>query len=126
MENAEVKKISCVNVDPVVTGSQPECPNTPVALTPITTGVVAKVPVVLAELTLQLNIDSIIDLPEPAYEIKNIKKRVKVTQCLLLQDTNVLFIRGYVRKNIDYSTRTCSNAEGFCGDIRHCTVDVPF
>jgi len=125
-ENAQVRQVTCVNVDPVITGSQNECPNTPVVLTPLLTGAVAKIPVVLAELTVQINMDSVVTLPEPAYEIKNIKKRVKLTQCLLLQDTNVLFLRGFVRKNIDYSTRTCSNAEGFCGDIRHCTVDVPF
>lgn len=126
IENVDNRKFSCVDVDPVISGSQPECPNTPVAITPLVTGAVAKVPVVLAELTVQINMDSIIKLPEPAYEIKNIKKRVKITQCLLLQDTNVLFLRGFVRKNIDYSTRTCSNDEGFCGDIRHCTIDVPF
>lgn len=126
-ENAvENRKIACVNVDPVISGSQHECPNTPEPLTPWVAGAVAKVPVVLAELTVQINMDSIIKLPEPAYEIKNIKKRVKITQCLLLQDTNVLFLRGFVRKNIDYSTRTCSTDEGFCGDIRHCTIDVPF
>jgi hypothetical protein len=125
-ENVQVRQVACVDVDPVITASQNECPNTPVPLTPLVTGAVAKVPVVLAELTIQINMDSILTLPEPAYEIKNIKKRVKVTQCILLQDTNVLFIRGFVRKNIDYSTRTCSNEEGFCGDIRHCTIDVPF
>ncbi|MBU5440405.1 hypothetical protein KQI42_20645, partial [Tissierella sp. MSJ-40] len=37
-----------------------------------------------------------------------------------------LFIKGFVRKNIDFSTRTCSNFEGVCGEIHHCTVDVPF
>lgn len=125
-QELQIRQANCVNVDPLQAGTQNECPNTPVALAPITAGAVAKIPVVLAELTIQANMDSTITLPEPAYEIKNIKKRVKLTQCLLLQDTNVLFIRGFVRKNIDYSTRSCSNAEGFCGDIRHCTVDVPF
>lgn len=107
-------------------GTVETCDNTVVALDPITTGVVAKIPVVLAELNLQVNIDSFIDLPEAAVEIKDIKKRVKVTQCLLLQDTNVLFIRGFIRKNIDYSTVACANTESICGDLRHCTVDVPF
>jgi len=107
-------------------GTADSCVNTPVNIAGLTRGVIAKIPVVLAELTLQINVDSFIDLPEPAFEIKNIKKKLKITQCLLLQDTNVLFIKGFVRKNIDYSTRSCSNAQGFCGDIRHCTVDVPF
>ncbi len=103
-----------------------ECDNIPVATAPLTAGVVARLPVVLADLRIRFNVFSHIDLPEQAIEIKNIKKRIKVTQCMLLQDTNILFIKGFVRKNIDYSTRDCSNYNGICGDIRHCTVDVPF
>lgn len=102
------------------------CSNTPVEMEPVTTGVIAKIPVVLAELTVQVNVSSFIKLPEPALEIKNISKRLKITQCRLLQNTNILFIKGFVRKNIDYSTRDCSNYDGVCGDLRHCTVDVPF
>lgn len=100
--------------------------NTPVDIDSLRTGAIAKIPVVLAELTIKINVDSLITLKEPAWEIKRIKKKVKVTQCLLIQETNMLFVRGYVRKNIEYATRKCSNREGFCGDIKHCTVDVPF
>lgn len=116
-------KGACVEVKG---GTTNDCVNDTVAIEALRTGAVAKIPVVLAELTIQINVDAFIKLPEPAWEIKDIKKRVKVTQCLLLQDTNMLFIKGFVRKNIDYSTRTCSNREGFCGDIKHCTIDVPF
>ncbi len=100
--------------------------NAPVNLSPIVAGVVAKIPVVLAELTVQVNVDSIVELPEPAIEIKNIKKHLKITQCLLLQNTNMLFVKGFVRKNIEFATLGCSNAKGICGDIKHCTIDVPF
>lgn len=122
-ENNVVQQQNCVNVEGSVVET---CDNMPVELDPITTGAVAKIPVVLAELTVQFNVTSTIKLPEPALEIKTIKKRVKVTQCTLLQDTNVLFIKGFVRKNIDYSTETCYNEQGVCGEIHHCTVDVPF
>ncbi|MDD4170265.1 MAG: hypothetical protein PHD36_08470 [Desulfotomaculaceae bacterium] len=107
-------------------GTKPSCTETPVKPTPVTIGAIAKLPVVLAELTVQINVDSTITLPEPAFEIKNIKKKLKLTQCMLAQNTNKLFLKGFVRKNIDYSTCTGSNLEGFCGDIRHCTVDVPW
>ena len=116
-------KAECVDVTSVDTDS---CVNSPVTIAALGTGSVARVPVVLAQLTVQAHVNSVISLPEFAFEIKDIKKRLKITQCLLIQDTNVLFIKGFVRKNIDYSTRSCSSAEGFCGDIRHCTVDVPF
>ncbi|GAB6181503.1 hypothetical protein JCM14036_28220 [Desulfotomaculum defluvii] len=94
--------------------------------------VVAKIPVVLAEFQVQLFLNSTINLPEPALEIKEIKKNVKLAQCLLLQEPGAvtnpgnLFIKGFLRKNIDYATPQCTNSEGICGDIRHCTVDVPF
>lgn len=114
-------------------GTQCECPSSTVDIIGIATGPTVKIPVVLAQLQIQINLDSIITLPEPALEIKNIKKRVKVTQCLLLQDPFapvgspvMLSVKGYIRKNIDYATRLCSNKEGVCGDIRHCTIDVPY
>ncbi|MGN9163786.1 CsxC family protein [Tissierellaceae bacterium HCP3S3_D8] len=113
----------CVDVD---SKSLNDCPNIPVKPHGIKNGAIVKIPVVLAELTVRFFVNAMIDLPEPALEIKDIKKRLKITQCLLLQPTNVLFIKGFVRKNIDYSTRTCSNREGVCGEIHHCTVDVPF
>jgi len=122
MSENKCKDVYCVDV---CGGTVESCENKPAEIRPIG-DVVAKLPVVLAELTLQVNVMSDIKLPENALEIKNIKKKVKITQCMLLQNTNVLFIKGFVRKNIDYSTRGCSNCEGVCGDIKHCTVDVPF
>lgn len=113
----------CVNVESNVLDS---CTNTPVTPTGINTGVIAKIPVVLAELTIQFNVSALIRLPELALDVKNIKKRVKITQCTLLQPTNILFIKGFVRKNIDYTTGKCANMEGICGELHHCTIDVPF
>ena len=118
-----IANAKCVNV---TANNLADCVNEPVPIDDLLTGAVVKVPIVLAELNLQINVDAIIDLPEPALEIKEVGKNLKITQCLLLQDTNMLFIKGFVRKNIDYSTRGhCFNKEGVCGDIRHCTVDVP-
>jgi hypothetical protein len=116
-------KPSCATV---TGGTTSDCVNTTAPIVPLSTGAVVKIPVVLAELTVQVNVNSVIDLPEYAWEIKDIKKHLKVTQCLLIQDTNVLFIKGFVRKNIQYATRSCSNKQSFCGDIKHCTVDVPW
>ncbi len=109
----------------VTATDQSLCDNTPVTPAPITTAI-AKIPVVLAELTVQINVDAKINLPEPATEIKRVGKRLKVVQCRLIQNTNKLFMRGFVRKNIEYATRKLSNKEGICGNIGHCTVDVPW
>lgn len=103
-----------------------DCANNPNPIDALTTGVVAKVPIVLAKLTVQLNIDSVIDLHQWVSEIKNIKKHLKIIQCLLLQNTSILFIKGLVKKNIEYAAASGNKANGLCGDIRYCTVDIPF
>lgn len=116
-------KHHCVDVGSTVVDNIDNTRVQPVALPG---DVIVKVPVVLSEFTVQFNVHANIKLPELALEVKDIKKRLKVTQCTLLQPTNILFIKGFVRKNIDYTTGDCSNRQGVCGDIRHCTIDVPF
>jgi hypothetical protein len=92
--------------------------------------IIAKVPVVLAELTLQVNVDAYIDFPEPVLEIKDIKKHVKITQCRLLLPTKKLFVKGFVRKNIQYASPSKdiahSTSKSIASDIHSYTVDIPF
>lgn len=122
--NEMVIKDVCVNVTGGIVES---CTNTSVEIDAIRKKVIAKIPVVLAELDVQFSISAHIALPEVALEIKDIKKKLKVTQCMLLQNTNMLFIKGFVRKNIDYSTiERTPTTEGVCGEIHHCTFDIPF
>ncbi|WP_352404737.1 CsxC family protein [Sporanaerobacter acetigenes] len=118
-----VEPSPCVNVN---SRNLDICPNYSETPTGIKTGVIAKIPVVLAQLTVPFHISSVINLPELVFEVKDIKKSLKVTQCILLQPTNILFIKGFVRQNIDYSTINCSSLDGVSGDIHHCTVDTPF
>ncbi|WML50094.1 DUF3794 domain-containing protein [Neobacillus sp. PS3-34] len=92
--------------------------------------IVTKVPVVLAELTLQVNVDTTITFPEAVLEIKDIKKRLKITQCRLLLPTNKLFVKGFVRKNIQYAS-PCkdiseSTSTSVASDLHSLTVDIPF
>lgn len=86
----------------------------------------AKIPVVIGEVTVQFDIEAKIKLPEPALEIKRIKKNVFLTQCRLIAHTNKVFLGGFVRKNIEYATIDCITEKAICGDIKHCTVRVPF
>ncbi|KML36123.1 MULTISPECIES: CsxC family protein [Cytobacillus] len=92
--------------------------------------IITKVPVVLAELTLQLNIDALITFPEPVLEIKDVKKSVKLTQCRLLLPTNKLFIKGFVRKNIQYASPAPEierhTSKSVASSLHSLTVDVPF
>ena len=92
--------------------------------------IVTKVPVVLAELTLQVNVDATITFPEAVLEIKDIKKTIKLTQCRLLLPSNKLFVKGFVRKNIQYAS-PCKEIEetsnsSIASDLHSYTVDIPF
>lgn len=98
---------------------------------------VAKIPVVIAEKIIQIDIESVIKLEEPAIEIKRIKKNIFLTQCKLLPRSGMtcdgkiksgkLFLKGYIRKNIEYATAKCHRDDKIVsGDIRHTTVNIPF
>jgi hypothetical protein len=97
---------------------------------------VIKIPVVLAEREIQIDIEAEFKLQDPYYEIKRIKKDVYLTQCKLLtpsdlnEDGNLisgkLFISGYVRKNVEYATADCIEDKIVSGRIAHTTIDVPF
>lgn len=126
MEDYEVKKNDydhdkCDHKGKVTEStSMNECPNIP-----LEPGF-AKIPVVLAEFTVQIDVESKIKLGEEAVEIKRIKKNVFLTQCRLIAGTDKLFIKGYVRKNIEYATINCSHEHGTDGDIKYTTQNVPF
>ena len=99
--------------------------------------IVAKIPVVLGEREIQIDVEAVFKLNEPFFEIKRIKKNVYLTQCKLLPRSGViapdgtlvsgkLFISGFVRKNIEYATADCIEKEIVSGRIAHTTIDVPF
>ncbi|CAM4183565.1 hypothetical protein BAMA_16385 [Bacillus manliponensis] len=94
------------------------------AIPVVTENALIKVPVVLAERTVQIVVEAEIPLDPPAVEIKRVLKNVFLTQCKLVPvaftpvpDTNYrrvtrakLFVEGYIRKNIEYA------AESFNGN----------
>nr|WP_253199285.1 hypothetical protein [Clostridium tagluense] len=97
--------------------------------------VVVKIPVVIAETNITIPVEATITLDQTVMEIKRIKKNVFLTQSRLIpfshdshNCTGILFIAGFIRKNIEYATQTCplGTNVNVCGDIRHCTVQVPF
>ena len=83
-----------------------------------------KVPVVLAERTIQIVVESDIPLNPPATEIKRVKKHVFLDQVKLvpvkfarIDNTDFfrvtrakLFVSGHIRKNIEYASRECNGA----------------
>lgn len=105
---------------------QQEVNNFPVSPRVINTNPYVKVPVVLGETTVQIDLDSIIEFSEPVLEIKKIKKSLKLVQCRLLLPTNKLFLKGFVRKNIQYATPRAGGHDFVSSSIHSLTVDVPF
>lgn len=93
-------------------------------------GLIAKIPVVIAEPKIQINVESTIRLESPALEIKRILKSLFLTQCELIptdeKKSGKLFLSGFVRKNIEYATPTNVRTGAISGDIRHTTVNIPF
>lgn len=88
--------------------------------------IIAKVPVVLSDIEVQIDVESEIKLQEAALDIKTVDKHVYLTQCKLIPLTNKLFIAGYVQKNIQYSTIDCVNKNSVSGNIQHTTICIPF
>ncbi|TLS37461.1 CsxC family protein [Pseudalkalibacillus caeni] len=89
-------------------------------------GKLVKIPVVLLEDSFSFDVSANITLPEPALEIKAVTNKVKVTQCLLLLPSNKLWIKGFVRKNIQFATPIKGSDEAILSSIKSFTLDVPF
>ncbi|KHD36782.1 hypothetical protein NL50_09710 [Clostridium acetobutylicum] len=85
-----------------------------------------KVPVVLSEFVIQIDVEAKVKLNEPAYEIKRIEKQVFLTECRYVGGTDKVFIEGYIRKNIEYASRHCTTKSGIGGVINDTTVHIPF
>lgn len=113
---------ACVKVAGGTTG---DCLNTPVKIHAVRTGAIVKVPVVLAELTLQLDIDATVDLPVVVSEIIDIKNNIKIHKCQLIPRTNKLFIKGGLSQSIEYKV-TRSIYDGKFESLNQCKVDIPF
>lgn len=100
----------------------------------LTRNPIVKIPVVLAERTLQIVVEAQIPLCPPAVEIKRVLKDVFLQQCKLvpveyepINETGFLrvtraklFVEGFIRKNIEYAAKDCN------GVIHDKIAKVPF
>ncbi|MFJ7183354.1 CsxC family protein [Lysinibacillus xylanilyticus] len=106
---------------------------TPLVATPVTAPTI-KIPVVLAEPTLQIVVESDITLNPAATEIKRVKKNVFLNQVKLvpvsfarIANTDFftvtrakLFVAGHIRKNLEYASAACNGA------LQDRIADIPF
>ena len=111
----------------------PLCENIPYT-SDVTTGpVTVKIPVVLKECNITINVQSSLKLEDTVLEIKHIRKNAYLNQCRLIPNsendkpnTGILFLAGYIRKNIEYSTKDHNDKGVLNGKLKHATVNVPF
>lgn len=92
----------------------------------INSEVVAEVPVVLAALTIKTNVHSKVDILKPLYGVKKINKNIIIKKCDLLQEANVIFIEGLIRKKIDCYTISNEINGKISGEVETLNVDIPF
>ncbi|MED2984696.1 DUF3794 domain-containing protein [Bacillus thuringiensis] len=128
MKNQEKVSLERLNQDIKMSESavQDECESC--AVEPeITCGyVVIKTPVILAEVELQFVTDATITFPEPVLEIKAVRKQLKISHSHLLLPSDKIFLKGVIRKNIQYATPIGANNKMISSNLRSLTVDIPF
>lgn len=95
-------------------------------------GTIVKIPVLLQELKVEIPVHAKITFPagEEVLEIKEIKKRLYLTQCRLIHRDGAsegqLFISGFVRKNIQYAANPVNRCNDLLSSMKSLTVEVPF
>lgn len=110
----------------------------PSAFTPVPDPGTYKLPVVVSEFDVFINLESVIHLNTPAFEIKRIDKEVFLNEARFVPTVRnedgtvtagIIFLKGYLRKNIEYASRTCKIVPGSAsigGVINDTTVQIPF
>ncbi|HEY8804477.1 MAG TPA: hypothetical protein VIM42_05080 [Clostridium sp.] len=107
------------------------CENNPHTSEVTAETVTVKIPVVLTESTVTITIESSLKLEDAVLQIIHIRKNVYLNQCKLIPNskdgkTGILFIDGFIRKSIEYTTKDQNDKGASCGKVKHATVKVPF
>jgi hypothetical protein len=87
-----------------------------------------QVPVIVNSNTAQVLVVTEIPLTPPAFKIDEIQKLIEIDECVAVCDK--VIVNGRLIKNITFKTakeRDCHHdLHRVCGDVRHCTVEIPF
>lgn len=110
----------------VINESIIRCDDRPLKSDTLPDEIIAKIPVMLAEFIVQLNIDSRINLHERIQRLHRTKKQLRVTKCALLQNTNILLIKGFIRNYLEFYKNQRTPSSQPCGTLQETYVDIPF
>ncbi|MFU0825157.1 CsxC family protein [Clostridium sp.] len=86
---------------------------------------VAKIPIVLSEFEMHIFIEALIKFPEPVFQIKSLEKSVFLSKCDLILGTDKLFIKGFLKEDIEYATASNIRTHTISGDIKKATFNIP-
>lgn len=115
--------ITYIGIKSKVLGS---CENISVNIKSINSEVVVELPIILTELILGIDLNSLLEMPYGTTKIIEINNKLKIIECLLMESTNVIFIKGSVIRKVKYNTYFPSNIVGNNGDVKYCILKVPF
>lgn len=92
----------------------------------------SKIPVVIAEKRVDIPVEMAIELEEEALEIKRSSHNVCLNEATLIpiednkQKRGKLFLKGFVRSSLEYSTVKHINNAIISGKIKHSIIYIPF
>lgn len=87
---------------------------------------VIKLPIILSEPNIQVFIETVTKFSEPVFEIKEVNKKVVLSQCQLILGTNKLFIKGFIKEDVEYATAECIDTNSISGSIKKISLNIPF
>jgi hypothetical protein len=102
------------------------CPNDTIVETPSLTPVVSKIPIIISQPQLQILIESLTRFPEPVFQVKTMDKRVFLDSCQLILGSDKIFIKGFIREDVEYCTADCITPTSINGNIKKITFNIPF
>ncbi|MGE5674843.1 MAG: DUF3794 domain-containing protein [Mycobacterium leprae] len=89
---------------------------------------VIQVPVIVNRNEAQVLVVTEIPLTPPAFKIDEIQKLIEIDDCATGCDK--VIINGRLIKNVTFKTKKehdkCHEMHRVCGDVRHCTVEIPW
>ncbi|CDF57273.1 hypothetical protein [Thermobrachium celere] len=127
IESDELSRGSQDDCDSILISSKniPECKNDPEE--PCCNDVkYINVPVVISQFKICLQLENSVRFCEPVVCIKASKKTLQLKECKLIPGTKKVFIRGVIKKVLEYASARCQNSKGSSGNIRYLTYIVPF
>lgn len=88
--------------------------------------VVCKLPVIISQIEIPIYIETLAKFNEPALKIIDVDKEVFLENCHLINNSNKLFIKGFIRENITYLNINCATHHAVSGNVKNLEIDIPF